>query len=324
MSRRSFEEKLAKIDALRKLAPAEAEPALKKALKDRSNFVVKKAARIVGELGLTGLVPDLLAAYGRFFGDPAKTDTQCWAKTAIATTLKDLGYDESEPFYRGLSHVQWEPVWGGREDSAGALRATCVVALPGCRADTFELLVKLSDALADRDRGVRAEAALTLGHIGHEAGAAPLRLKAKMGDPEPEVLGACFSAMLALDAFDPVGFVAGFLDAHEEDTRTEAYGALAAASQREAFEVLEKHWGREPLARRAIALALAASPREEAVGLWREAIEREPLQVAEAALEAFTASRFHEKLAEEVEASIERRDSASLTQTWKQRRRSEP
>ena len=319
MSRKSFEEKLRKIDALRDLEdPAAAEAGLKKVLKDRSNFAVKKGANIVRERGLTDLLPDLLAAYDRFFDDPEKTDPQCWAKTALATALKDLGHDDPEPFYRGLAHVQWEPTWGGKEDSAGSLRATCVVALPGCRADTFELLLKLTDALADSDKGVRAEAALTIGHLGHEAGAAPLRLKAKLGDAEPEVLGACLSALLTLDAFEPVPFVRGFLESLDEDTSAEAAGALAAANQPEAFAAIRAHWERRPEARRAIASALAASPREGALELWREAIEREPLQVAEAALDAFIASRFRDKLSSEIEVSINRRDSASLSRTWKQ------
>ena len=319
MSKRGFEERLRAIDALRHaddLSAAEAD--LRKALADkRSNFMVKKAAQVAGERGLASLIPDLLAAYARLFEDAAKTDPQCWGKTAIAGALKDLGYDEPEPFYRGLAHVQWEPVWGGQEDSAGALRATCVAALPGCRTDAFELLVKLADALADRDKGVRAEAALTIAHLGHEAGAAPLRLKARIGDIEPEVLGACLSGLLALDVFEAVAFVAGFLDAKDEETRGEACGALAAASQPAAFEALKRHWDREPMARRAIALSLAACPREEAAELGREAIEREPLDVAEAALEAFTASRFREKLHAEIEASVKRRESGALSKSWR-------
>jgi hypothetical protein len=70
------------------------------------------------------------------------------------------------------------------------------------------------------------------------------------------------------------------------------------------------------MARRAIALALAACPREEAAKLWREAVEREPLEVAEAALEAFMASRFREKLHAEIDAAVKRRDSETLSRTW--------
>jgi HEAT repeat protein len=319
VSKRDFEDRLRMLDALRRTGdPAAAAPELKKALKDRSNFMAKKAAQVAAELGLAGLMPELLAAYGRFFDDPVKKDPQCWAKTAIAAALKDLGYDEPEPFYRGLAHVQWEPVWGGQEDSAGALRATCLVALPACRADTMELLVRMTDALADRDKGVRAEAAAAIAHLGHEAGAAILRLKARLGDEEPEVLGRCFSGLLALEAFDPVGFVQGFLGSTDELERSEAAGALAAANQPQAFEAVRRFWQAEPDARRLLALALAASPFEQAAELWREAIEKEPIPVAEAAIEAFAASRFREKLTSEMEQAVNRRDSASLHRTWRE------
>jgi hypothetical protein len=35
-------------------------------------------------------------------------------------------------FLRGLRHIQTEPVWGGREDTAHVLRAACCAALPQC------------------------------------------------------------------------------------------------------------------------------------------------------------------------------------------------
>ncbi|MEZ5397437.1 MAG: hypothetical protein R2724_32300 [Bryobacterales bacterium] len=249
MSKRGFEERLREIDALRRSdSGIDAEPELRKALSDkRSNFMVKKAAQVAGELGLRGLTPDLLAAYDRLFEDAVKKDPQCWGKTAIAVALKDLGYDDPEPFYRGAAHRQMEPSWGKEEDSAGALRANCIAALPGCRVDAFELLVKLTDALLDPDQHVRCEAAATIAHLGHEAGAAPLRLKARVGDLEPEVLGACLSALLALDVFDAVEFVAGFLQSPDEQARGEAYGALGAASQPEAFAALKRHWDRDPM-----------------------------------------------------------------------------
>ena len=319
MSRQAFEAKLRAIDGLRRAPdPSAVESELRKALRDRSNFMVKKAAQVASELGLAGLTPDLLAAYERFFEDPVKNDPQCWAKTAIAAALKDLGYDEPQPFFRGLAHVQMEPVWGGQEDSAGGLRGTCVVALPACRADTLELLAKLADALADPDKGVRGEAAAAIVHLGHDAGAAVLRLKARLGDEEPEVVGRCLSAILALEAFDPVGFVTGFLNSADEDTRSEALGALAAATQPEAFAAVRGFWAREPQVRRAVVLSLAASPFEQAAEMWGEAIDREPIPVAEAAIEAFAASRFRDKLASEIEAAVNRRDSAALRRAWRQ------
>src|SRR5689334_16697232 len=84
---------------------------IRKALRDRTNLVVSKAAAIAAQLQARDLVPDLLQAFDRFFQNAAHTDPQCWAKEALGKALRDLGHDESAAFLRGLRHVQMEPVW---------------------------------------------------------------------------------------------------------------------------------------------------------------------------------------------------------------------
>src|SRR5579862_135441 len=121
---------------------------LRTALRDRNNFLVSKAAAIAGELGIRELIPDLAAAFERFLRDPAKSDPQCWAKNAIAKALKDLNYHEPDFYVRGLKHIQLEPVWGGQEDSAAALRGACVLALVACPLPRLGILTHFVDALA--------------------------------------------------------------------------------------------------------------------------------------------------------------------------------
>ena len=87
---KSFDRKLEEIEALRTAPEESAREQLRRALKDRSNYVVGKAAAIVGDRQLQSLEPDLLAAFDRFITDPVKSDPQCWAKNAIAKTLKNL------------------------------------------------------------------------------------------------------------------------------------------------------------------------------------------------------------------------------------------
>src|SRR3954469_1676696 len=99
MSKQAFEAKIAALEAVRDNPQASAH--IRKAVKDRSNFVVGKAAGLAGELFLSDLIPDLLAAFDRALADP-KSDPQCWAKNAIAKSLKDLGHHEAEPYLRGL------------------------------------------------------------------------------------------------------------------------------------------------------------------------------------------------------------------------------
>src|SRR5437660_5501629 len=134
MSKKSFDQQLADLEKLREGsgAPSSLE-SLRKALGNRNNYFVAKASRITGDLGLKPLIPDLLSALDRFFIDPVKSDPQCWAKNALIQALANLGHEESAVFIRGLRHIQMEPVWGGQEDTAAALRGNCALALVACR-----------------------------------------------------------------------------------------------------------------------------------------------------------------------------------------------
>src|SRR5436190_529244 len=134
LPKKKFEEQLAALETLRESAGAPATvDSLRKALANRNNYVAAKASKITVELGLKSLLPDLLSAFDRFFIDPVKSDPQCWAKNALVQALAALGHDESAVFIRGLRHIQMEPVWGGQEDTAAALRGNCALALVACR-----------------------------------------------------------------------------------------------------------------------------------------------------------------------------------------------
>ena len=105
---------------LHRLREARAEPLtprliseLRDALADKSNFVVAAAAEIVGERGLTELVPDLVAAFRRFLEDPVETDKICKAKLAIVETLHKLDADEEDVYRAAIRHVQPEPRGAG-------------------------------------------------------------------------------------------------------------------------------------------------------------------------------------------------------------------
>src|SRR5439155_23567249 len=57
---------------------------LRKAFADRSNLVIAEAAKTVGELQLSGLTAELLAAFDRLFHEPVKTDPKCWVKLRLS------------------------------------------------------------------------------------------------------------------------------------------------------------------------------------------------------------------------------------------------
>src|SRR5687767_5062927 len=197
MARGRLEQELAALETVKAGgATPDAERALRKALTNRNNYYVSKAAAAVEQLRLRQLMPDLLAAYTRFFEED---DPQCWAKNALARALAELGYDDPAAFLRGLAHTQWEPVMGGRVDTAGTLRGYCALALVGCRGlSDFDILRHLTPVLLDREKTVRMEAVRAIARLGRDEGALLLRLRALQGDDEPEVLGTVFSSILAL------------------------------------------------------------------------------------------------------------------------------
>src|SRR5438105_5839510 len=110
MSKRTFDRKIGELEALRAGTDrAATREQLAKALRDRNNYLVARGAALAADLKLEDLIPELLAAFERFFVDPLKTDPHCLAKHAIARALKALGYRDAQPFLRGIVHVQLEP-----------------------------------------------------------------------------------------------------------------------------------------------------------------------------------------------------------------------
>jgi len=320
MPKKDFEEKVREVDRLRSAEREIAIPALRKALRDRNNYIVSKAAAIVGELMATELIPDLLDACERFFIEPQKKDPQCWAKIACAQALRDLGHRDADVFLRGIEHIQMEPVWGGQQDSAGPLRAACLMALGDCHIDAVELMTRLADRLADTDPPVRAEAAMAIGQTGLPYGAPLLRLKARVGDVEPAVVGSCMSALLGLESPGCIEFVASFLDA-DPDLQIEAAAALGAARDPEAIEVLTKRFPRERSfdLRKAILASAGASTLPAAADFLVEVISEPDQDLALAALESLAASRFASKYRAQAEAAVQVRGVSALKRAFERR-----
>jgi len=242
MAHRGFDERVQALEVLHsRCTDAEMLATLRQALADRNNFVVAKAAQIAEEKKAAELLPELSAAFERFFTNAVKSDPQCWAKNAVSRALASLGCTDKDVFLRGLHFRQMEPVWGGRSDSAGALRATCAHALLGCDAlPDQEVLLILTDLLADPEKQVRTEAIRAVARIG--AIALPvLRLRALIPGEEPEVLGTCFHALLQLDAPRSISFIAQFLEAGN-DVSSEAAFALAETRNPDALNALLTSW----------------------------------------------------------------------------------
>jgi len=246
-----IEEQLAALKMLQAAAPTPAGiSTLRKALADRVNLVVARAAQVAAEMEQVSLLPDLAKAFERLFENSKKTDPQCWGKNSVAKALKDLGLAESALFLRGMRHVQMEPVWGGEADTAVTLRATCCLALVQCsdipRDGTLRALVDaLTDDLSElpeRSAPVRIEAVRALEQMEGEEVVLTLRLKARLGDVTQAVTGQVFESLLQLEGTESVDFIASFLDHSQEEIQEEAALALGVSRLASALDVLKLAW----------------------------------------------------------------------------------
>ncbi len=316
MPNRAFDEQLAALETLKgRELDADALALVKKSLGQRNNYIVAKAARLAEDNSLAGFLPDLLAAYDRFFTNAEKTDPQCWAKNALSRALARLECRDKDIFLRGLRHHQLEPTFGGRADTAGTLRANCAHALIACNGlDNQELLILLLDTLVDEDKSVRVETVRALAQLGDIA-VPVLRLRAmiKTEPPEePEVLGQCFSALLAIERDAAIPFVAGFLESGDNPAGEAAF-ALAETRSPAALAALlrrQKDFADEWFSG-VLLSAIALSRLSEAIDFLISLIEREERE-APRAIEALSRVATNDELRTRLVSAVESTGSPRL------------
>jgi HEAT repeat protein len=319
MAHRAFDEQMAALDALKGHAlDADGALLVKKMLANRSNLLVAKAARLAEDNELAELLPELAAAFERFFTNPEKSDPQCWAKNALSHALMRLGCRDKDVFLRGLHHYQLEPTWGGRSDSAAELRANCAHALVACDGlDNRELLLLLVDLLADPDKSVRVEAARAIGQIGPLASPV-LRLRALIPDDEAEVSAACFGALVAIEGDAAIPFVAGFLD-KGNDASGEAAFALAETHSPPALAALLKRQAQpsEPWFASVLLSAIAFTRLPEAADFLIAIIAGDRYEAPQA-IEAIGRAAPSEEVLSRVRQTIEQAGSARLEKAFRE------
>jgi hypothetical protein len=320
---RSFERELAQLESMSGHAPdAEGVERVRKALGNANNYLVAKAAKIVSDYGLSDLLPEVLDAFERFFDNPVDTDPQCWAKNALVKALVRLDCRDAGVYLHGLRHTQEEPVWGGQSDTAGALRGTCTHALVTCEglSDT-ELLDLLLVPMVDTDKTVRMEAARAVGHVGGVSAALLLKLRILLRKEEPEVLGACFSALFSMEHGDNAGNIAlvvGFLDDGEEAAGEAAF-ALAETHQPSALAALieRRERGAESWFASVLDHAIVLSRLPEGMDYLLSVIENDPRQ-APTALEAISRVHHSSEVRARVAASVKRSESDRVQLAFQQ------
>ena len=312
-ARLSLDDKLAALRALRgQTLDDEQKAEVRKRVDDRSNLVVAAAAALVGENSLAEMAFALEAAFDRFLVNPLKDDKLCRAKLAIVQALDRMEHQGADVFLKAARQVQFEPIWGGTEDSAPPLRAAALVAL--ARAEGTGCLTVLVDAMADPARDMRIASALALGAVGSEGAGLVLRLKVRLGDDDPDVLSECLGGLLAVDPKAGLPLVAEFLEPRNPVSCEAAAMALGKSRLAEALGPLRGCYERahSDELKRHILLAIAILRRPPAVDFLADLVATGVEPDAAAALSALRIFKDDPRLLERVGGVVKSRKSPTL------------
>lgn len=312
------EQALDRLSALRSQAegPAVAQE-LKAFLKNRSNLVVAKSSKMAGQLHISDLASDLVAAFHRLMKDPAKMDKGCSATTEIVAALYEMDYVEPEIYLIGIHHVQMEGSFGPPVDAAAKLRAWSALGL--ARTRSRNALDEIVSLLVDPWPDARVGAVRALAANGGETGALLLKLKMLTGETEPDVLAECFSGLLEVAPERSLPLIAQYAD--DEDTAVAEAALLAIGQSRrpEAFSFLQKKWetsAGSPL-RKILLLSIAMVRSEEAIDFLVSLLDTCAAKAANDVLAALAIFRENENVRTSVGAAISRRNDKTLSEAFR-------
>lgn len=309
-----FRDKVDRIHALAALPPAQATPELKRFLADASGYIVGEAAKVTADLDLRTLTSDLIAALLRLFAAGVSADKGCHGKKRLLDAL--LAFDAAAPdaYLAGIRYVQMEPAFGDPIDTASGVRGLSAHAL--VRMDHPAAVQEVTPLLMDPEPDARAAAADALASTGQELCGPILHLKVLAGDKEPDVLGACYRGMLALEPRRYLSVVAKALGEGEE------IAAIALGESRlpEAFAALKDALNlASSKTQDSILLGLALLRSEEANAFLIEVVKQAPEARAAAAIDALGLHRHDEKLSARVREVAEARGSRRLLRALTER-----
>jgi hypothetical protein len=298
-------------------APDAAAQDIREFLRNRSNLVVAKAAKVARELQIKALIPDMVAAFDKLMADAPQLDKRCVAATEIVSALYELNYEEPAPYLAGLKHVQLEASFGPPVDEAAKLRAVSAQGLVRTRHP--DTLAEVMQLLVDREPAARIGAVRALAVNGGEAGILLLRLKVLTGDIEPAVLSECFSGLLEASPAKSVSFVAKYIDSEDGDIAQGAMLALGESRLPAAYEVLREKWARTVgmPAKKILLASMAASKLDDAIAFLVSLVESESIPTAAAAVEALSIYSRNERVKQSVGGAVAARGNETLLVQFK-------
>lgn len=310
------EQALERLAALKnEAADASVAVELRAFLKNRSNLVVAKAAKIAGERRAVELVPDLLTSFRRLMENPSKLDKGCAATTELIGALYELDYTEPEIYLRGIHHVQMEGSFGPPVDAAAKLRSISALALG--RTHHPAALEEIVSLLVDEWAEARIGAARALALNGGPAGVLLLRLKILCGESHPDVLAECFSGLLAAAPERSLPLVAGFIDSEAGEA---ALLALGSSRLPGALDLLKGRWdsARGGPLRKTLLLAIATIRSDAAIEFLLKLLAECPPAVAKDVIAALAFFRNNEKVRSRVESVVAQQNEKSITEFFRQ------
>ncbi len=179
----------------------------------------------------------------------------------------------------------------------------------------------LVDLLCDREKTARVGAAKALAYLDTEAAGLLLRLKARVGDHDPEVISECFNGLVKLSPTERVAFVAEFLRSADTAIQEAAVLALGDSRRREAFEVLRRFAEKQvdPRMQETVFMALSLLQLSEATEFLLAHVATGTDGEARAALAALALHRYDERVRERTAAAVAQSGRAALQATYEKR-----
>jgi len=309
---KSFDERLATLrTAVEDPSAPGSRATIVKALKGKHGLMISVAAQAVGEDAQ--LLERSAEAFERLMHDAVKRDPQCQGKVAIARCLRQAETSHDEILLAGARHLQYEPVWGGRVDTAAQLRGICVMAL--VEGSHPRALVEAAHLLADEEVAARTAAARAIGCSGNaEVGEPLLRLRVEAGEEDSTVLAECLGALLQLAPHPSLSFVVSRLRSKREEEADAAALALGESRLDDALAPLCEQAERVVMSGRrgVVLLAIAMLRNDKAWAQLLEWIEDGPRGLASDALEALGTFAHDERLGRRMRAAVAARSDNAL------------
>ncbi|HVH88930.1 MAG TPA: hypothetical protein VM912_19585 [Terriglobales bacterium] len=312
-----IEKALNRLGELRQEAPSAGTiQEVRQFLNHRSNLIVGKAAKVVSELKLSELLPDLVSAFRRFMANPQHIDKRCAAVTWLLAALYELDYSEPDVYLQGLRHVQLEASFGPPVDTAATLRGISAQGL--LRTRYSDAMAEVLPLLVDSEPAARIGAVRAFAVNGGNGGVLVLRLKVLTGDPEPEVLAECFSGLLSAAPEQSLRFVAGYMDVVDDSTSEAAMWALGQSRLKSAFDCLREKWERTVAhsSRKTLLAAIAASRRDEAIQFLCSIVAEGNSASSTDAVTALSSYKSSQTIQQAVADAVRKRGNKQLQHTF--------